>query len=152
MYWVITTPTARSADIGVVELNVFADQGNSNFRGGVLKVVDHLRPVFEIRFGTVKTETLTDCLCQMFLFHGKRRFVQVGDIESQPFLEAIRQCQHEKGHENVILIHVTLIPYLRASQEMKTKPTQASVKDLQGMGIWPDILDATVISVLGCFR
>ena len=64
----------------------------------------------------------------------------VGDIESQPFLEAIRQFQHEKGHENVILIHVTLIPYLRAPQEMKTKPTQASVKDLQGMGIWPDIL------------
>ena len=58
----------------------------------------------------------------------------------QPFLEAIRQFQHEKGHENVILIHVTLIPYLKASQEMKTKPTQASVKDLQGMGIQPDIL------------
>ncbi len=67
----------HNADIGVVELNVFADQGNGNFRGGVLKVIDHLRPVFEIWFGTVKTETLTDCLCQMFLFHGKRRFVQV---------------------------------------------------------------------------
>ena len=64
----------------------------------------------------------------------------VGDIESQPFLEAIRQFQHEKGHDNVILIHVTLIPYLKASQEMKTKPTQASVKELQGMGIQPDIL------------
>ena len=63
-----------------------------------------------------------------------------GDIESQPFLEAIRQFQHERGAENVILIHVTLIPYLKASQEMKTKPTQASVKDLQGMGIQPDIL------------
>ena len=64
----------------------------------------------------------------------------VGDIESQPFLESIRQFQHEVGHENAILIHVTLIPYLSASQELKTKPTQASVKDLQGMGIWPDIL------------
>ena len=64
----------------------------------------------------------------------------VGDIESQPFLEAIRQFQHERGHENAILIHVTLIPYLRASQEMKTKPTQASVKELQGMGIQPDII------------
>ena len=58
----------------------------------------------------------------------------VGDIESQPFLEAIRQFQHEVGHENAILIHVTLIPYLKASGEMKTKPTQASVKDLQGYG------------------
>ena len=47
----------------------------------------------------------------------------VGDIESQPFLESIRQFRHEKGDENVILIHVTLIPYLKASQEMKTKPT-----------------------------
>ena len=64
----------------------------------------------------------------------------VGDIESQPFLESIRQFQHEKGRDNVILIHVTLIPYLKASQEMKTKPTQASVKELQGMGIQPDII------------
>ena len=63
-----------------------------------------------------------------------------GDIESQPFLESIRQFQHEVGRENAILIHVTLIPYLKASQEMKTKPTQASVKELQGMGLWPDIL------------
>lgn len=64
----------------------------------------------------------------------------VGDIESQPFLEAIRQFQHEVGRENAVLIHVTLIPYLRASGEMKTKPTQASVKELQGMGLWPDII------------
>ena len=64
----------------------------------------------------------------------------VGDIESQPFLEAIRQFQHEVGHENAILCHVTLIPYLRASGELKTKPTQASVKELQGMGIQPDII------------
>ena len=48
----------------------------------------------------------------------------VGDIESQPFLEAIRQFQHEVGHDNAILIHVTLIPYLSASGELKTKPTQ----------------------------
>ena len=64
----------------------------------------------------------------------------VGDIESQPFLEAIRQFEHEVGPENACIIHVTLIPYLKASGELKTKPTQASVKDLQGMGIQPDIL------------
>ena len=64
----------------------------------------------------------------------------MGDIESQPFLEAIRQFQMEQGRENAILIHVTLIPFLRASGELKTKPTQASVKQLQGMGIQPDIL------------
>ncbi len=66
----------------------------------------------------------------------------VGDIESQPFLEAIRQFQHDVGKENAIIIHVTLIPYLHASGEMKTKPTQSSVKDLQGMGIQPDIIVA----------
>ena len=64
----------------------------------------------------------------------------VGDIESQPFLEAIRQFQHEVGHDNAILCHVTLIPYIKASGELKTKPTQASVKELQGMGIQPDII------------
>ena len=64
----------------------------------------------------------------------------VGDIESQPFLEAIRQFQLDVGHENAILIHVTLVPYLKASQELKSKPTQASVKELQGMGIQPDIV------------
>lgn len=64
----------------------------------------------------------------------------VGDIESQPFIEAIRQFQHDIGHENCIMIHVTLIPYLRSSGEIKTKPTQASVKNLQAMGIQPDIL------------
>ena len=64
----------------------------------------------------------------------------VGDIESQPFLEAIRQFQLNVGHDNAILIHVTLIPYLKASEELKTKPTQASVKELQGMGIQPDVL------------
>ena len=64
----------------------------------------------------------------------------VGDIESQPFLESIRQFQHEVGPENAILIHVTLIPYIRASGEMKTKPTQASVKELQGMGLRPDLI------------
>ena len=64
----------------------------------------------------------------------------VGDIESQPFLEAIRQFQHDIGHENAIMIHVTLIPYLRASQELKTKPTQMSVRELQRLGLNADIL------------
>ena len=64
----------------------------------------------------------------------------MGDIESQPFLESIRQFQQDVGHDNCILIHVTLMPYLHASGEMKTKPTQASVKELQGMGIQPDII------------
>ena len=63
-----------------------------------------------------------------------------GDIESQPFIEAIRQVGHEVGAENSLYIHVTLVPYLHASGEHKSKPTQHSVKELQGMGITPDII------------
>ncbi len=64
----------------------------------------------------------------------------VGDIESQPFLEAIRQMKAEVGGDNVVYIHTTLIPYLRAAGEMKTKPTQHSVRELRGLGIQPNIL------------
>ena len=63
-----------------------------------------------------------------------------GDIESQPFLEAARQVSLEQGRENTLFIHVTLVPFLRGSDEHKTKPTQHSVKELQGMGIAPDII------------
>ena len=63
-----------------------------------------------------------------------------GDIESQPFLEAARQIGLERGRENTLYIHVTLVPFLRGSDEHKTKPTQHSVKELQGMGISPDII------------
>jgi CTP synthase len=64
----------------------------------------------------------------------------VGDIESMPFLEAIRQMRHEVGRENTVFIHVTLVPWIAAAQELKTKPTQHSVKDLRAIGIQPDIL------------
>jgi len=64
----------------------------------------------------------------------------VGDIESLPFLEAIRQFRNDVGRENVVYIHVTLVPYMKAAGEVKTKPTQHSVKELRGIGIQPDIL------------
>ena len=64
----------------------------------------------------------------------------VGDIESLPFLEAIRQMRAEVGFENSLYIHVTLIPYIKAAGELKTKPTQHSVKELCGIGISPDVL------------
>jgi CTP synthase len=64
----------------------------------------------------------------------------VGDIESLPFLEAIRQMRHELGRENSIFVHVTLVPWIAAAQELKTKPTQHSVKELRAIGIQPDIL------------
>jgi CTP synthase len=64
----------------------------------------------------------------------------VGDIESLPFLEAIRQMRHEQGRENCLYVHVTLVPWIAAAQELKTKPTQHSVKELRALGIQPDIL------------
>jgi CTP synthase len=64
----------------------------------------------------------------------------VGDIESQPFTEAIRQMRHELGRRNTVFVHVTLVPWIAAAQELKTKPTQHSVKELRAMGIQPDIL------------
>ena len=64
----------------------------------------------------------------------------VGDIESLPFLEAIRQMRHEQGRGNTLFVHVTLVPFIAAAQELKTKPTQHSVKELRAIGIQPDIL------------
>ncbi len=64
----------------------------------------------------------------------------VGDIESLPFIEAIRQMRHEEGRENTLFVHLTLVPWIAAAQELKTKPTQHSVKELRAIGIQPDIL------------
>ena len=64
----------------------------------------------------------------------------VGDIEGQPFLEAIRQLRHEVGRDDALFIHVTYLPYISPTQELKTKPTQHSVKELRGLGIQPDII------------
>ena len=64
----------------------------------------------------------------------------VGDIESQPFLEALRQLRNEEGHENVMFVHVTYVPYLNAAKEFKTKPTQHSTKELRSTGIVPDMI------------
>ena len=104
-----------------------------DFGGGTVQVIPHITNEIKSRFHRNYSETETEIA--IIEVGGT-----VGDIESQPFLEAIRQFQHEAGPGNTCMIHVTLIPYLKASGELKTKPTQASVKDLQGMGIQPDIL------------
>ena len=64
----------------------------------------------------------------------------VGDIESQPFLEALRQLRNEEGHDNVMFVHVTYVPYLKAAGEFKTKPTQHSTKELRSTGLNPDVI------------
>ncbi len=118
---------------GKIYWSVLQKERRGDFGGGTVQVIPHITNEIKSRFH--RNPAAKDTEIAIIEVGGT-----VGDIESQPFLEAIRQFQHEKGHDNVILIHVTLIPYLRVSQEMKTKPTQASVKDLQGMGIQPDIL------------
>ena len=118
---------------GKVYWTVLAKERRGDFGGGTVQVIPHITNEIKNRF--YRNFTSNDTRIAIIEVGGT-----VGDIESQPFLEAIRQFQQEIGHENAILIHVTLIPYLKASQEMKTKPTQASVKELQGMGIRPDII------------
>lgn len=118
---------------GKVYWSVLQKERRGDYGGGTVQVIPHITNEIKSRF--YRNYTDSDMHIAIIEVGGT-----VGDIESQPFLESIRQFQHEVGHENAILIHVTLIPYLSASQEMKTKPTQASVKELQGMGIQPDII------------
>lgn len=118
---------------GKVYWSVLQKERRGEYGGGTVQVIPHITNEIKSRF--YRNDTDEETRIAIIEVGGT-----VGDIESQPFLESIRQFQHDVGHENAILIHVTLIPYLRASQELKTKPTQASVKDLQGMGIQPDIL------------
>ena len=118
---------------GKVYWSVLQKERRGDFGGGTVQVIPHITNEIKSRF--FRDYSTDETKIAIIEVGGT-----VGDIESQPFLEAIRQFQHEVGHENAILIHVTLIPYLKASGEMKTKPTQASVKELQGMGIRPDIL------------
>lgn len=118
---------------GKIYWSVLQKERRGDYGGGTVQVIPHITNEIKSRF----YRNFTDNETRIAIIEVGGT---VGDIESQPFLEAIRQFQHEVGRNNAILIHVTLIPYLRASQEMKTKPTQASVKELQGMGIRPDII------------
>lgn len=118
---------------GKIYWSVLNKERRGDFGGGTVQVIPHITNEIKSRF--YRNDGSKEQQIAIIEVGGT-----VGDIESQPFLESIRQFQHDIGRENAILIHVTLIPYLRASQEMKTKPTQASVKELQGMGIQPDVI------------
>ncbi len=118
---------------GKIYWSVLQKERHGDYGGGTVQVIPHITNEIKSRF--YQAQNPQDDRIVIIEVGGT-----VGDIESQPFLEAIRQFQHDVGHENAILIHVTLIPYLKASGEQKTKPTQQSVKELQSMGIWPDVL------------
>lgn len=118
---------------GKIYWSVLNKERHGDYGGGTVQVIPHITNEIKDRFQKSKMDE--DNEIAIIEVGGT-----VGDIESQPFLEAIRQFQAEVGRENEVLILVSLIPYLKASGEMKTKPTQMAVKTLQGMGIWPDII------------
>lgn len=118
---------------GKVYWSVLQKERRGDYGGGTVQVIPHITNEIKGRF--YRNFTSDETHIAIIEVGGT-----VGDIESQPFLESIRQFQHEVGRNNAMLIHVTLIPYIKASGELKTKPTQASVKELQGMGIQPDII------------
>ncbi len=118
---------------GKIYWSILTKERRGDFGGHTVQVIPHVTNEIKSRFYRNPESTQTEVA--IIEVGGT-----VGDIESQPFLEAIRQFQHDVGKENCMLIHVTLIPYLKSSGEMKTKPTQASVKELQGIGLHPDVL------------
>jgi len=116
---------------GLIYYSVITKERKGDYLGGTVQVVPHITN--EIKDSIQRVVNGADVvICEIG--------GTVGDIESLPFLEAIRQFKKDRGQENVLYIHVTLVPHIAAADELKTKPTQHSVKELRGIGIQPDIL------------
>ena len=118
---------------GKVYWNVLNKERRGEYLGSTVQVIPHITN--EIKEFVYRVGKQTDADVVITEIGGT-----IGDIESQPFLEAVRQIALEVGRENSLFIHVTLVPFLRGSDEHKSKPTQHSVKELQGMGINPNII------------
>ena len=118
---------------GKVYWNVLNKERRGEYLGQTVQVIPHITQEIKDFIYSVGRKTGADVVITEI-------GGTTGDIESQPFLEAARQVGIEQGRENSLFIHVTLVPFLRGSDEHKTKPTQHSVKELQGMGISPDII------------
>ena len=118
---------------GKVYWNVLNKERRGEYLGSTVQVIPHITN--EIKEFVYRVGKKTDADVVITEIGGT-----IGDIESQPFLEAVRQISLEVGRENSLFIHVTLVPFLRGSDEHKSKPTQHSVKELQGMGINPNII------------
>ena len=118
---------------GKVYWNVLNKERRGDYLGKTVQVIPHItNEIKEFIYAAAKKNDPDVLICEVG--------GTIGDIESQPFIEAIRQIGLEQGNENTCYIHVTLVPYLESSKEHKSKPTQHSVKELQGMGIKPDII------------
>lgn len=118
---------------GKVYWNVLNKERRGEYLGSTVQVIPHITN--EIKEFVYRVGKHSDADVVITEIGGT-----IGDIESQPFLEAVRQISLEVGRENSLFIHVTLVPFLRGSDEHKSKPTQHSVKELQGMGINPNII------------
>ncbi len=118
---------------GKVYWNVLNKERRGEYLGQTVQVIPHITEEIKRFIYSLGEKTEADVVITEI-------GGTTGDIESQPFLEAARQVGLEQGKENTLYIHVTLVPFLRGSDEHKTKPTQHSVKELQGMGIAPDII------------
>ncbi|WP_406542004.1 CTP synthase [Clostridium ljungdahlii] len=118
---------------GKIYWSVISKERKGEYLGSTVQVIPHITNEIKSRVYRVAKEQDIDVVITEI-------GGTVGDIESQPFLEAIRQIKYDVGIENVCFIHVTLVPYLQKSGELKTKPTQHSVKELRGIGIQPDII------------
>lgn len=118
---------------GKIYWSVISKERKGDYLGGTVQVIPHITNEIKERVYRVAKESDVDVVITEI-------GGTVGDIESLPFLEAIRQIKYDVGRENVCFIHVTLVPYLGKSGELKTKPTQHSVKELTSIGIQPDII------------
>ncbi|MBD2860381.1 MULTISPECIES: CTP synthase [Paenibacillus] len=118
---------------GKIYSSVITKERRGEYLGGTVQVIPHITNEIKDRVFRAGRETQSDIVITEI-------GGTVGDIESLPFLEAIRQIKSDIGRENVMYIHVTLIPYLKAAGEVKTKPTQHSVKELRSIGIQPQVI------------
>ena len=118
---------------GAIYKSLIARERRGDFLGGTVQVIPHVTNAIKDKFRRIVEQTGSDVVITEL-------GGTIGDIESQPFVEAIRQYRKDAGPENVCFIHVSLVPYIAAAHEVKTKPTQHSVKELRSFGIQPDII------------
>ena len=118
---------------GAIYQSLIARERRGDFLGGTVQVIPHVTNAIKERFRRIEEQTGTDVVITEL-------GGTIGDIESQPFLEAMRQFRRDKGSHDVCFIHVSLVPYIAAAHEVKTKPTQHSVKELRSLGIQPDFI------------
>jgi CTP synthase len=129
-----TGVAARQSDnvtSGRIYQGIIAKERRGDYLGATVQVIPHVTDAIK-EFARADTEGLDFVLCEIG--------GTVGDIESLPFIEAIRQLRNDLGRDQTVFVHVTLVPYIAAAGELKTKPTQHSVKELTALGVQPDIL------------